>query len=371
MIPPSVTLVTSCYDLTRFHHGCRPIEEFKTSFNILLSVPCYLVIYGDKKTIPVMKEIREQFGLTELTFYVQKEYEELETTAYLDKVRENRSKYWPTRDERTCSESHLLCCAKFFFLKEAMKINHFDHERFGWIDCNLKLPNTTSHIKICENYSPEKLLRAIEFTKVNKFHIQAMNVLDKKYKDPRLKSEMYRQYQWVVTGCFFTFGHTIGNRVLDRLIEVFHETTMAGYGHGEEMFFLEVLDEFYDDIHKSYGDYGQIINNYEFPVSNIHYIWYLILKKYEGFQYHREAADCANALIQSVKNYNISLDYGMYIELLIIWYSATLEKITPEEAAKNALEIVSICASNPLLRAKFVEKNEYYVKVLGIDPKFS
>ena len=37
---------------------------------------------------------------------------------------------------------------------------------------------------------------------------------------------------------------------------------MLGYGHGEEMLYLEILDEFYDDIERSYGDYGQIINNY-------------------------------------------------------------------------------------------------------------
>jgi len=372
MFPPSVTLVTSCFDLTRFNGGCRSIDEFKESFDILLSLPCYLVIFGDSATIPILKTRRSGFGLDDMTLYIQREYENLETTVYLDKVRENREHYWPTRDSRTCAESHLLCCAKFFFLKEAMAINPFGHDRFGWIDSNLKLPNNSQHIKICENYRPEKILRAIDFTKADKFHIHVINVLDKRFKNPGKKYEMYSKYQWVMAGCFFTFGKDIGARIIDRLLEIFHQTTMAGYGHAEEMFFLEILDEFFGDIHRSYGDYGQIINNYELPTENIHYIFHLILKQYSQFEYNREVLDCAGALVESAKRFMITIPYDQYMEILIMWYVASYGVSGGDDylAATTAQEIVSMCECNPLLKAEFMVRNDYYVAILGLDPKF-
>lgn len=373
MLPPSVTLVTSCFDLTRFNQGCRSIDQFKESFDILLSVPCYLVIFGDKVTIPILKERRQLHGLDELTLYVQREYEDLETTAFLNKVKENRDHYWPTRDARTCAESHLLCCAKFFFLKEVMFLNPFGHDRFGWIDSNLKLPHTSTHIKICENYRPEKMLRAIDFTKRDKFHIHVINVLDKRFKSRDAKYEMYQQYRWVMAGCFFTFGKEVGICVIDRLIEIFYDTTMAGYGHAEEMFFLEILDEFSDVIHRSYGDYGQIINNYDLPTENTHYIYYMILKRYNEMGYYRELLECATSLVESANRFLVMLPSDQYLEILLMMYLAKCE-ISNEEGQGDenlmAQKIVSMCECNPQLRAEFVKRNDYYVAVLGIDPKF-
>ena len=98
MIPPSVTMVTSCFNLTRFNPGCRSLLDNIESFDILLRLPCYLVIYGDSTTIPILKERRVLFGLGEMTIFIQKEYEELEVAVFTTKVRANREAYWPTRD---------------------------------------------------------------------------------------------------------------------------------------------------------------------------------------------------------------------------------------------------------------------------------
>lgn len=370
MIPPSVTMVTSCFNLTRFNAGCRSLLDNIESFDILLSLPCYLVIYGDSTTIPILKERRIGFGLGEMTVFIQKEYEELEVAIFTTKVKANREAYWPTRDSRTCVESHLICCAKFYFLQEVMELNPFGHERFGWIDGNLKMSNP-ANIKICENYSPHKLLGAIENTPYKKFKLQVINVLDKRFKTPENKREMYEQYRWVMAGCFFTFGKTVGQKVLSRLQEIFEDTTMAGYGHAEEMFFLEVLDEFAEEIERTYGDYGQIVNNWIKPMRNLHYIYELILKKYYAMGYYREADQCARGLIRSFQNYHVDIDYGTYMNILEIWYlsntSLSLYDIIPQIAAT----IVGWCETNPLLKAEYVKKVEYYDSVFGITSHFA
>jgi hypothetical protein len=368
MIPPSVTLVTSCFNLTRFHSGCRSLLNNIESFDILLKLPCYLVIYGDSTTIPILKERRIQFGLGEMTVFIQREYEELEVARFTEKVRSNRNIYWPTKDSRTCVESHLICCAKFYFLQEVMAINPFGHQRFGWIDGNLKMPNE-KNIKICEDYSPHKLLAAIDYTKIDRFHIQVINVLDKKYKSHEKKREMYEEYRWIMAGCFFTFGKQIGQVILSRLQDIFEETTVIGYGHAEEMFFLEVLDEFYDEIERSYGDYGQIINNWISPTRNIHYIYELILKKYYYMGYYLESDICASALIDAFQKYHIDLDYRTYMNILEIWYlsNAMCDEIGPHIATT----ILGWCEANPFLKAEYIKRIEYYDSIFGIASHFA
>jgi len=363
MIPPSVTMVTSCFNLTQFNPNGRSLLDNIESFDILLRLPCYLVIYGDSTTIPILKERRTQFGLGGMTLFIKKCYEELEVAPYTKTVRINRDNYWPTRDSRTCAESHLICCAKFFLLMEVMKMNPFGHERFGWIDGNLKMSNP-ANIKICEDYRPHLLLNAIDKTPYDKFKLQVINVLDKSFKKPEKKREMYEQYRWVMAGCFFTFGKEVGEKIIKRLQEIFMETTIAGYGHAEEMFFLEVLDEFYDDIERSYGDYGQIVNNWINPTRNLNYIYELILKKYYHMGYYKEADRCARELIRSFQEYHVDIDYGTYMHILELWY---LSNAMDDELAPNiAKKIKEYCDLNPLLKAEYMKKGEYYEGIFGI-----
>ena len=246
-------------------------------------------------------------------------------------------------------------------------MNPFGHDRFGWIDGNLGIGHE-QHIKICENYSPNKILQALEYTKSDKFHIQILNVLDKKYKNLDRKREMYQQYRWVVCGCFFTYGKSVGQKILQRLREIFQETTIQGYGHGEKMFFFEILDEFYDEIERSYGDYGQIINNWQRPTLNIYYIYELILKNYYDKKYYQEASDCAYALMLSFHTYNIQLEYWMYMHILEIWYisndSCFKDKVISENASKRIQELYN---NDVLLKKEYQKRADHFDSVFRIN----
>jgi hypothetical protein len=94
------------------------------------------------------------------------------------------------------------------------------------------------------------------------------------------------------------------------------ETTKQGFGHGEEMLYLEVLDEFSDDIARSYGDYGQILNNFLAPTRNAEYIFHTIIQNFKSAGYVREYEDACKALLSAAQNYWIDIDLATAENLL-------------------------------------------------------
>ena len=90
-----------------------------------------------------------------------------------------------------------------------MDLNPFNTSKFGWIDSNLK-PNCA---KICENYEKNMLLKILSNSRSDKFHLQILNVCDKKYKEKGHKKEMYQQYRWIVCGCLFVTGIEVGKKI--------------------------------------------------------------------------------------------------------------------------------------------------------------
>ena len=306
MMDLDCTLSTGCFCMHEYNTNSRPLSETIESTNALMKVAVNLVIYGDKYTIPLLREKREQYGLLRMSVFVELEHKNLWSFQWLDKVRANREAYWPTRDSRTSPESHLITCNKFDLVLQTMDSNPFSTNRFGWIDAFLGKDS----LRISENYRPN-LLPYILSNITDKFHIQVLNVCDKKYKfgsdydNYNAKREYYSEYRWVVCGGFFTCGREVGQRVLTRLKEIFIKTTELGFGHGEEMFYLEVLDEFYDDIERSYGDYGQILDNFISVNKNIHYIFYFIIRRYREHGYQKELKDCCNWILKEFNAHRI------------------------------------------------------------------
>ena len=112
------TLTTACFDLTKYHNKCRELSVSIKNMESLLNVNCYLVIYTDRYCIDLIKELRVEFD--SITKYIVLEFEEIESYKYIDLVKQNREKYWPSRDERTCAETHLLQSNKFNFVLQTM-----------------------------------------------------------------------------------------------------------------------------------------------------------------------------------------------------------------------------------------------------------
>jgi len=313
---PDCTLTTACFNLNEFHNKSRSLDDCINSMKSLLEVPCYIVIYTDKYCHDKIYQIRKSYGLIHLTKFIIIKFDELTFYKYVDKVKENRKiPFGAAIDERTCSETHILRCSKFNFVLETININPFNTSKFGWIDSSINM----NFSKICQNYTNNKLLYILHNIS-DKFHIQILNANDKKYKLTENITEYYQNYRWVVCGGFFTTSAKIGLPILNRLNEIFIDTTNQGYGHGDEMLYLQVLDEFYDDIHRSYGDYQHILNNFIRPTIAFDYIFHNIINTYLNLGYHKECFECCQTLLYEIENFNVECQANIYMNILFVYY---------------------------------------------------
>lgn len=358
--PADCTLTTACFCVYNNNQNSFSLEEIQRKSDTVLRIPCYLVIYGDSQTIPYLRAKREEYGYKNMTKYVETELSKLWTYQYIEKVLENRQKYWPTADPRAQEDSHLINCNKFDFVLKVIEENPFQTSKFGWIDCFLHENGT----KICEDYSEEMMVKILNNIN-DQYHIQVLNVTDKKYKDPKNKKEYYMNYRWVMCGSFFTCGKEIGIKVLNRLKENFVKTTEQGYGHGDELLYLEILDEFYDDIYRSYGDYGQILNNWIAPTKNLHYIYWFILKNYMNFKYYKEAYDCAKILISQIDQKELRTSCELTMNILIDYYMAAYF-YKPHECKYIAEKIQHLNYTNADFKREYVKHEDHYNFVLQL-----
>ena len=141
-----------------------------------------------------------------------------------------------------------------------MDLNPFGTDKFAWLDAFVTRDGNP--MRFSRNYDRDNFLGLLRNVS-DKFHISILNVNDKKYKLDQHKHEYYETYRYVVCGCFFTTGEKLGRIILNDLKANFVRTTELGYGHGEEMLYLEVLDEHYDNICRGYGDYHFLMDNFQ------------------------------------------------------------------------------------------------------------
>jgi hypothetical protein len=239
---------------------------------------------------------------------------------------------------------------------ESIEKNPFNTTKFGWIDSNLGSENLS---KICQNYENNMLLYILNNI-TDKFHIQILNVCDKKYKESNNKREYYSRYQWVVCGSLFTMSKEIGIKILLRLNEIAIKTTEMGYGHAEEMFFLEILDEFYDDIERSYGDYYNILNNFIRPTLGFEYIYYKIIKNYKDKGYNKECYDCCKKVLNEIETYKVKINYEIYFSILFYYYLCTYYYKGKDEAKNIVNHIMELIRINPYIKKEYDKNSDFY-----------
>ncbi len=342
---PKCTVVTACYDLTKYHNKSRNRNEIISNITPLMQIPCYLVIYCNSCMYDNIKSLRGQYNLLHITKIIVQELEDTWAGInLLDKIKYNRNIYWPTKDERTCSETHALTCNKFDFVYQAIINNYFNTNKFAWIDVFVG----QNFCRLSEGITTNVFLNILANTS-DKFHIQILNVQDKKYKLDYNKKEYYNTYPWLVCGGFFTTSSIIGLNILNRLKEIALNTTNLGFGHGEEQFYLEVLDEFYNDIERSYGDYKQMLNNYFKPTYNIQYIINNIILRYFNFNYYKECIDACKAIINSYETYNIPIDYDIYSHVYILYLILSI-KNNNEYDISIISKNISLMQENPYFK---------------------
>jgi hypothetical protein len=350
---PDCTLTTACFNLEKYNtHDikCRTKIDTINSIKSLLDVPCYLIIYTDETLYKSIREYRHH--LDDITHYVVIDIESLDSFKYIDIVRENRKKYYPTKDERTCEGRHLICSSKFELVLKSIHLNPFNTSRFGWIDSNVGV----NFKKICIDYKNNMLLKVLNECKEDKFYLQILNVCD-----PNLLLDLkqfYSQYRWIVCGCLFITPVNKGIKILTVLNDIFIKHTMAGYGHLEEMYYLEMLDKYRDDLHISYGDYHHMLNNFINPTVDLYYVYHITCRYLHFKQYHNCIHACETVIYQ-FENYNIEMNYIQYFEFLfndcMANYCINSNKINDIQ-----LKIKQLIDTNTDVKQKYLSNKSWY-----------
>ena len=358
---PDCTLTTCCLHI----NGKRSIEELIKQSLCVLRLPIYLVIYCDKLTFPYLFNYRKECHLTDITIFKVIELDNMWSYSLLGRVLDNRKKYFPTKDERTNELTHLITINKFDFVFQTINFNPFHTSKFGWIDCLLG----ENQMRICKNYK-ENMIPCILDNISDLFHIVVINVNDKKYSLEKNKKDYYQEYRWVVAGGFFTCGSNIGVQILNRLKEIAVSTTNLGYGHGEEMLYIEILEEFDKQIAKGYGDYDLILNNFLKPTENLENIYFDIIQNYLKFGYYREGIQCIEKVIEQLVNNNAYVSPDIYINILIDYVIATYY-LNPRHS--NCYIVVNkiffMCYKHPILKQEIkqhIGRLNVYLKDLNI-----
>ena len=352
---PDCTLVSACFCVHKNNPNSLSLEEIVKRSDTVLRIPVYLVLYGDCETLSIMREKRMEYGYDDITQYIETDLDDLWTYQYKETVIQNRAKYWPTADPRAQTDSHLITCNKFDFVLKVLERDPFKTSKLGWIDCFLH----ENGKKICEDYSPDILVDILNRVD-ERYHFQILNVNDKKYIAKEHQQEFYLQYRWVMCGCFFTCGKEIGRKVLNRLKEIFVETTLQGFGHSEEMLYLGIFEEFTEDeIERSYGDYGQILNNFLAPTKNLHYIYWFILKNYMRHQYYKEAFKCAGVLLEQIHAGKIAYSYELWLNILMDSYLAAYF-VKPTACKSIAAHIHHVRFTNAEMQQEYLKHESHY-----------
>lgn len=253
-------------------YSCNEDMDVKAYFRKCmrtLSAPVPLIIFCEKAHEEFFLGTRKLFGLDAITHVKTIPLTELFFYQFKDQVDKNRELYWPTRDPRVNSVSHLITLSKFQFMRDAMNLNPFHTSHFGWMDINLlnKLCNNSLNYLQDDIYDK---LRDICCNPKPKVCIEVINCW--KPEDYSNLREFYSSYRWIVAGCFWTTELEVGQQIVAKLIAKSVEITNLGFGHGEEAMFSYIIDENEDSFHLYIGDYQDTLHNYYRPVSNLHYV---------------------------------------------------------------------------------------------------
>lgn len=369
------TIVTACFDLKNYYPeesklAVRTIYEMvNLNGEFLLEKIAYLTIFCDEFTYPEIFKLRnEKYQLGHLTKYIVMKFEDIWAYQWKDKVIKNREKYWPTRTTMTEWPYHLINCNKPDFLLQAIENNFFNTTNFIWCDFNIKKIFNDGRVKEKYDQKYSAYHRNLIFLNIlknipEKFHVHIIGAVDKKYLNTDLYKDYYQKIHWSVAGGFYTLKNKNENiQILNKLKEKFIETTELGYGHGDEMLFLDVLNLESDKFEKTYGDYSELFYNFNYPVENQQYILNTIIKKYLDMRYYKECYEaCEKCLMSFNKSDLVEINYNIFLHLLFYKYISSFY-YKREEALDNAKKILYYAENIPDFRKEFDKNKNFYLQ---------
>jgi hypothetical protein len=299
------TVVTAYFDLTRMPDASseildRPFEHYLQHSTSTLMLHQNMVIFCEPHTYEYIRAKRPE-SLQSRTKYVVMNFEDFPMCQYRELLNENRRKV-PDIDERNTVSYYLLCMARYAMLKQVIAENPFGSTHFLWLN-------------ICIERMGIRNVR--EIPRVFQIHRDKFSTcyIDYQPRENYLENVM-RWGKCSMCSGFFTGNAQYMKEFCDRIENKFVECAKLGYGHADEQLFSLVYFDKPDIFEVYYGDYTEMITNYEWVKERCSEpLRLLIQNSYNAKDFATCLPACEKLLESCVRGYGI-LDANQMRHLL-------------------------------------------------------
>jgi hypothetical protein len=309
----SWTLVTAYFNLTKCPDAsteiCKRDKSYYLSHSLsTLNLPYNLVIYCDSESYHKIYNLRPEY-LRKKTVYKVIEFDEIILNGksfcdYRNQINENRKKYPYHFDNRNTASYYLFCISRYIMLRETITSNPFGSDYFCWINFCIERMG----------YNNLKYLDDALAVKRDKFSTCYID-----YIPYQLIVDVKEYFKWgrcSMCSGFFTGNKEYMYKVCGYILEKFLYYLELGYGHADEQLYSPVYFEHPDLFQHYYGDYQQMITNYNY----VHEYPESIIRNFihNSFTYndYEKCIECCEFLLKSLYLKKCKLDKPYFSDLL-------------------------------------------------------
>lgn len=247
------TVVTGYFDLTRMADASdaikeRSLDHYLQHSTSTLMLDQNMIIFCEPHTVDAIRD-RRPAALESKTRYVVMNFEDFPLSKYRT-VLETARKDRPPPDSRNTVSYYLFCMARYAMLKQALAENLFGSTHFLWLN-------------LCIERMGIRNVR--ELPRVFQVQRDKVSVCYIDYQPPEnyLESVM-RWGKCSMCSGFFTGNLQFMKEFCDRIEDAFVSCALQGYGHADEQLFSLVYFDAPHLFEVYYGDYTEMITNYEY-----------------------------------------------------------------------------------------------------------
>jgi hypothetical protein len=308
----SWTLVTAYFDLTKMPDASssikgRPAEHYLHHADATLALDYPMVIFCEPENVELIQSKRPEW-LLQKTKIIPMSFEEFPYTKYRNTIIENRKRNPYRFDDRNTASYYLFCMSRYAMCKRIMDENPFNSERFAWINICIERMGYKNLIELDNVFSARR-------DKVSTCYIDYVP------RELTLNAAEYFKNGGRCSLCsgFFTGRKDYFYRFCNAIERQFLKYCEEGYGHADEQLFSPVYFENRDIFEVYYGDYTEMITNYNYIKDRAGEPLRLLIK---GSYHHNDFDTCiagCSKLWESLKKGYAQLNGGQIEELISIY----------------------------------------------------
>jgi predicted O-methyltransferase YrrM len=269
--PPSWTVVTAYFDLTRRADASQEIKDRPQSYylehaNMTMAMQQNLIVFCDIASLSALQALRP-VHLQERTRYIVREFEDFSLVRECDAQLTANRVVRPSQDPRNTVSYYLFCMLRYEMILEVMAANPFSSSHFAW--CNICIERMSwkggpAFDKVWAEFRPKFSTCYID------------------YQSRARASDIMAYYCPALCGMcsgFFTGNHYYFGTFCQLVLAKFRQCLMLGVGHADEQLYTLVYFENPELFDFYLGDYGSMIVNYGWVVDDAHPPVYNVLRR--------------------------------------------------------------------------------------------